>query len=134
MNGGGAMLTREEESEAEVRAIDQQNINEFGRLNARLHEVRGEKEGIQKQLEVMDDASTELMMATGTSKVLLQLGNCFVEVPEDEATEHTEAETEKLQERIDALNGEEADIVSKQGKLKVILYGRFGKSINLEEK
>mmetsp|Transcript_7560 Transcript_7560/g.11246 ORF Transcript_7560/g.11246 Transcript_7560/m.11246 type:complete len:135 (-) Transcript_7560:282-686(-) len=134
MSGGSAMLTREEESEAEVRAIDQQNINEFGRLNARLHEVRGEKEGIQKQLEVMDDASTELMMATGTSKVLLQLGNCFVEVPEDEATEHTEAETEKLQERIDALNSEEGDIVSKQGKLKAILYGRFGKSINLEEK
>lgn len=133
-SSNGAMLTREEESEADVRAIDQQNINEFGRLNARLHEVRGEKEGIQKKLEVMDDASTELMMATGTSKVLLQLGNCFLEVAEDEATEHTEAETEKLQERIDVLNAEEADIASQQGKLKVILYGRFGKSINLEEK
>jgi len=42
----GAMLTREQESDAEVRAVDQQMINTFGRLNARLSEVRGEKDGI----------------------------------------------------------------------------------------
>jgi len=40
------MLTREQESDAEVRAVDQQMINTFGRLNARLSEVRGEKDGI----------------------------------------------------------------------------------------
>ena len=126
------MLTREEESDADVRAIDQQMINTFGRLNARLTEVKAEKEGVKKQMEVMDDASTELMMVTGTSKVLLELGDCFVEVNEEEATEYTEDETEKLQERIDALSGEEAEILKEQAKLKVVLYGRFGKSINLE--
>mmetsp|Transcript_9958 Transcript_9958/g.12939 ORF Transcript_9958/g.12939 Transcript_9958/m.12939 type:complete len:133 (+) Transcript_9958:106-504(+) len=129
----GAMLTREQESDAEVRAVDQQMINTFGRLNARLSEVRGEKDGIVKHLEVMDDASTELMMATGTSKVLLQLGDCFMEVPEDEATEHTEEETEKLQARVDSLSVEESNILKEQAKLKVVLYGRFGKSINLED-
>jgi hypothetical protein len=36
------MLTRDEESEAEVRREDQENINKFGRLNARLHECRVE--------------------------------------------------------------------------------------------
>ena len=41
-SSGGAMLTREEESEAEVRREDQENINKFGRLNARLHECREE--------------------------------------------------------------------------------------------
>jgi len=81
----------------------------------------------------MDDASTELMMATGTSKVLLQLGDCFMEVPEDEATEHTEEETEKLQARVDSLSVEESNILKEQAKLKVVLYGRFGKSINLED-
>lgn len=33
----------EEESEAEVRRVDQDNINKFARLNARLHEVRDER-------------------------------------------------------------------------------------------
>lgn len=41
-SSGGAMLTRDEESEAEVRREDQENINKFGRLNARLHECRVE--------------------------------------------------------------------------------------------
>jgi hypothetical protein len=41
-SSGGAMLTREEESNAEVRHEDQENINTFGRLNARLHDCRCE--------------------------------------------------------------------------------------------
>ncbi len=36
------MLNPEEENEAEVRREDQENINKFGRLNARLHECREE--------------------------------------------------------------------------------------------
>jgi hypothetical protein len=36
----GMILSKEEESDAEVRREDQDRINEFGRLNARLHEVR----------------------------------------------------------------------------------------------
>ena len=34
----------EEESEAEVRRVDQDNINKFARLNARLHELRDERD------------------------------------------------------------------------------------------
>jgi hypothetical protein len=37
----------EEESEAEVRRVDQDNINKFARLNARLHELRDERELIK---------------------------------------------------------------------------------------
>jgi hypothetical protein len=40
--GGGAMLRHEDESEAEVTREDQDNINKFARLNARLHEIRAE--------------------------------------------------------------------------------------------
>ena len=36
------MLAPEEENSAEVRREDQENINKFGRLNARLHECRQE--------------------------------------------------------------------------------------------
>lgn len=36
------ILTKEEENDAEVRREDQDKINEFGRLNARLYEVRDE--------------------------------------------------------------------------------------------
>ena len=84
-------------------------------------------------MEKIDDASTELMMGTG-DKVMLRLGEAMFEATEDEATEFCEAEVEKHQETLDNLGEEETDILERQGELKKILYGRFGKSINLEDK
>lgn len=43
----GAMLQREEESENEVRREDQDNINKFASLNARLHELRNERDSLK---------------------------------------------------------------------------------------
>ena len=36
------ILAKDEENDAEVRREDQDKINEFGQLNARLHEVKAE--------------------------------------------------------------------------------------------
>ena len=80
----------------------------------------------------MDDASTELMMGSGDA-VMLNLGNAFFELEEEEATEYCELEVTKMQEKMDGLEGEEEEIVSEQKELKTILYARFGKSINLED-
>jgi len=41
------MLAPEDENDAEVRREDQVNINRFARLNARLHEVRQERESLK---------------------------------------------------------------------------------------
>ena len=73
------------------------------------------------------------MMGNG-DRVMLRLGEAMFEATEDEATEFCEAEAERHQETIDKLCEEEADIIETQSDLKKILYGRFGKSINLEEK
>lgn len=73
------------------------------------------------------------MMGNG-DKVMLRLGEAMFEATEDEATEFCEAEMEKHQAVLDELDKEEADIVEKQVALKKVLYGRFGNSINLEEK
>ena len=83
-------------------------------------------------MEQMDDASTELMMGSGEN-VMLSLGNAYLETSEEEATEHCEQEVERLQSLVDALLVEEEEILVQQKVLKKILYGRFGKSINLED-
>jgi prefoldin subunit 4 len=85
----------------------------------------------QKTLQTLDDASTELMMGSG-DKVLVLTGEAFFETQEDAATTYCEAEVEKLQEAVDKLTTEEGEILQQQDELKQILYGRFGKSINLE--
>jgi prefoldin subunit 4 len=41
------MLAAEEENEAEVRRVDQDNINQFARLNARLHDAQNERERLK---------------------------------------------------------------------------------------
>mmetsp|Transcript_35003 Transcript_35003/g.76562 ORF Transcript_35003/g.76562 Transcript_35003/m.76562 type:complete len:136 (+) Transcript_35003:160-567(+) len=132
-SGGGQMLERDEESENEVRRVDQENINKFGRLNARLYEVRGERDGLKKKLERIDDASTELMMGSGDT-VMLLLGDAFIEASEEEASEFCDAEVDKYQAMVDSLEEEESAILEEQDSLKKELYSRFGKSINLEEK
>lgn len=53
VSSGGALLRPEEESEAEVRREDQENINKFARLNARLHEVRNEVSVLKVRLRVV---------------------------------------------------------------------------------
>jgi hypothetical protein len=46
-DGAGQILLPEQETDVEVRREDQDNINLFGRLNARLHEVRDERRVIK---------------------------------------------------------------------------------------
>jgi prefoldin subunit 4 len=122
-----------ETSEPEVRREDQENINEFGKLNNRLLEIRADVKQIKLDAEKMDDANTELMMnSTGDGKVMLLIGEAFVEVSEDFATEYCENKNEKLAKTIEDLNAEEKVILEKQEVLKKDLYARFGGSINLE--
>ena len=88
---------------------------------------------LQKSLERLDDASTDLMMASG-DKVMLLIGESFFETSEEDATEYCESEVERLQKLIETMGEEETAILAQQADLKKILYGRFGKSIQLEEK
>ena len=67
-------------------------------------------------------------------KVMLRLGGAMFEATEDEATEFCETEVDRNQETLDKLAEEEGEILETQSGLKKKLYGRFGKSINLEEK
>lgn len=129
----------EEECDAEVRREDQNRINQFARLNARLDEIRNDRATVQHELEGLDDASTELMMVgtddnggDGESAVWLLMGEAFAATTPDEAVQYCEAQVEELQAKVDRLQQEEKSILAEQAELKKALYGRFGKSINLE--
>ena len=74
------------------------------------------------------------MMASSDDKVMLVLGEAFLQVTEEEATEYCEQQVDVLQAKLDKFVAEEEEITKEQAQLKSILYGRFGNSINLEEK
>ena len=50
-------------ADVEVRRVDQDMINEFGRLNARKHEAREEVAEDKKRGEELEDAEEGIMLA-----------------------------------------------------------------------
>ena len=61
-----AVARAEDLPDVDVRPEDQNMINEFSRLNGRLHEIQVDIKGIEEKLEHLEDATTELMMGGDT--------------------------------------------------------------------
>ena len=73
-------------------------------------------------------------MASEGDKVMLFIGESFFDSTEEDATEFCESEVDKLTKMLEGFEEEEATILQEQAELKKVLYGRFGKSIQLEDK
>lgn len=61
-----------------------------------------------------------------------KIGDCFVSLPQPEVLELLEASTESIDEEVETLKGRLDTIHEEMDGLKKLLYGRFGRSINLE--
>lgn len=70
-----------------MRREDQDQISEFGRLNNRLLEVRAELKQYKSDVEKLDDATAELAMNSADGKVMILIGESFVECTEEFADE-----------------------------------------------
>ncbi|CAI9781701.1 unnamed protein product [Fraxinus pennsylvanica] len=119
-------------SEVEVTWEDQQNINKFGRLNNRLHELEDEIKIAKETNESLEDASNELIL-TDEDIVRFQIGEVFAHVPKDEVENRIEQTKEVTEKNLEKLTEEKESIVSQMAELKKILYSKFKDSINLEE-
>eukprot|EP01041_Mallomonas_annulata_P007894 gene7894-16161_t len=112
------------QDDTQVRLEDQQKINQFGTLNNRLIELTAEMKQIQADIEKFEDATSEMMMLSG-GKIMLLIGESFLDTTEDEATAYCERRVEELQKKVGSLKSEKESIMSKQDILKKELYGRF---------
>jgi prefoldin subunit 4 len=111
--------------------------------------------GFQKEKEDLEEVSTELELADEDDKVpyvsfrtyfvrkpnagfnlLLiyryKIGDSFFSIPLPEAQSMLSASTEKLTDEVTALEESLSKLREEMHDLKVALYARFGKSINLE--
>ena len=105
----------------------------------------------QKEKEDLDDVSNELELADEDDRIpyvaritleplqssLLTLtrykiGDSFVSLPLPEVQEMLSTSTAKIEEEVAALEEKLGTIKDEQNDLKVELYARFGRSINLE--
>ena len=56
-------------------------------MNNRLLEIRAELKQSKADNEKLDDATTELALASGNGLTMLLIGECFIEVTEEYAEE-----------------------------------------------
>ncbi|KAI9212907.1 hypothetical protein DS838_002229 [Geotrichum bryndzae] len=119
-------------NETEVLWQDQERINTFSKLNTRLTRFREELEQQQKEHEYLTDVQMELELVDEDEKVQYRIGGSFVFLPQPEALERLEADTEAATLAIEKKEAEIEEITSQMGALKKELYAKFGNAINLE--
>ncbi|KAK8952862.1 putative prefoldin subunit 4 [Platanthera guangdongensis] len=119
-------------TEIEVTWEDQQNINKFGRLNNRFHELEDEIKIAKENNESLEDASNELILSDEDA-VRFQIGEVFTHMPREEVENRLEEMTENASKVLEKLIEEKESVLAQMAVLKKILYGKFKDSINLEE-
>ncbi|SMQ47626.1 unnamed protein product [Zymoseptoria tritici ST99CH_3D7] len=130
------MLSREEEAtigeEKEVRREDQEKINRFSRLHSREKILEDELKVKQKDKEDLEEISGELELADEDDKVPYKIGDSFFSLPVPEVQELLSASVERIDGEVERAEEKLTELREEMQELKEALYGRFGKSINLE--
>ncbi|KXX82269.1 Prefoldin subunit 4 [Madurella mycetomatis] len=130
------MLTKEDEDavgeEIEVRREDQDKINKFSSLHQRELSIEEKLKVKNKEKEELDDITTELELADEEDVVPYKIGDAFFHLPLPQAQELLGISTAKLEEEIGELEDSLGNIREEMTQLKVELYARFGRTINLE--
>jgi len=82
----------------------------------------------------VEEISGELELADvgDDARVPYKVGDCFFSLPVEEVQQLLEQSTAKIDGEVDGLEQSLKGLREEMGELKVVLYGRFGRSINLE--
>ncbi|KAG1848180.1 Prefoldin beta-like protein, partial [Suillus tomentosus] len=128
-------LAEEEENDdgTEVTWEDQQRINTFSKLNTRLRSIEERLEELKQEKEALDDLSTELELTDEDESVLYKIGESFLHLPQPRAIKRLEKDQAALSAQILDLSAGAEQCEKEMKELKVTLYARFGRAINLDE-
>lgn len=121
--------------EVHVEYADQQNINKFARNNAKLTELKEEIEAKRKELTALSDAREaldELAILSDLPNAPLLVGETFLIEPTDDILTSLDTRKQKIEQEIQGIQQRIQTIQGLLSDLKVKLYSKFGKSINLE--
>ncbi|KAF3907382.1 hypothetical protein ABW21_db0200744 [Orbilia brochopaga] len=128
------MLSREDESAVEtpVTLADQTAINTFSTLHSRHSILAATLSEKRTEKEYLSDVANELELSDDDDKVPYKIGDVFVLLRVEEVRELLEKESSDIDEEIEQLEERVKNEQDKMDELKVQLYAKFGRSINLE--
>ncbi|KDQ55736.1 hypothetical protein JAAARDRAFT_328560 [Jaapia argillacea MUCL 33604] len=87
----------------------------------------------QQEKEALDDLSTELELADEDDPVLYKVGESFFSLRHSRAMNRLQSDLESVESQIEATSTQAHQCETTMKELKVILYAKFGKAINLDE-
>ena len=100
----------------------------------KFHDLKEEIKKLKEEIDNIADAQQEIDEAMGEDGALkLFLGEAFIAVGDEQATQFVEKLQEEKQEELDKKQDDLEDMESQMKNLKSYLYAKFGNSINLEE-
>ena len=103
----------------EVTWEDQQRICAFSRMNARHHELNAEIKTKEKQIDDLDEASTELVVNEEDETCVL-VGECFVKMDNDAAEGKVEKMLAEAREGLEKLKTERKVLREGMDELKKV--------------
>ncbi|KAF9526573.1 Prefoldin beta-like protein [Crepidotus variabilis] len=128
------MLEQEEEKDdVEVSWEDQQRINTFSKLNNRIRLIEEKLTILKQEKEALDDLSTELELADEDQFILYKIGETFLHMPHSRALTRLERDQATVDTKVGELAAQADACEVEMKQLKVVLYAKFGKAINLDE-
>ncbi|CAH0385421.1 unnamed protein product [Bemisia tabaci] len=131
-SAGGTVGSFKPDSDVHISYEDQQKINRFANLNAKLEDLKDELKIKNNELQNIKDAVEELELADDDTKVPFLMGDIFIH----QDMPSTQSLLEETKSQIDAsikdIEKRSAEIVDIMSELKVTLKARFGNHIHLE--
>lgn len=118
-----------------VTKEDQQKINLFARLNARLEDVKDGITSKSNELKNYEDALAEAeikVLEDEGDRLHLQVGDLMVNQTPEDTQKWLEEKMEALKTSVEELNSKKEKITEEMTSLKSHLYARFGNNIYLE--
>ncbi|KAH9839147.1 Prefoldin subunit 4 [Rhodofomes roseus] len=148
------MLPQEDENNdnVEVTWEDQQRINTFSKMNTRLRGIEAQMEELKQDKEALDDLAMELELSDEDQPVLYvsehcrclfnlmihclsryKVGEAFLHLPHRRAMKQLERDQAQVDKQFSTLTNRAEECEKTMKELKVVLYAKFGRAINLDE-
>ncbi|CAH2091225.1 unnamed protein product [Euphydryas editha] len=124
--------TFQPDSDVHISYEDQQKINKFARLNAKVDDIKDELKVKQNDMKNLEEAVEELSLADESDKIPYLVGEVFICQSLEETLQSLEENKKRKQNEINELEAKCEELKSLMSELKAHLYGKFGSHINLE--
>ncbi|KAJ3661877.1 hypothetical protein Zmor_006255 [Zophobas morio] len=128
----GSKGTFQPDSDVHISYEDQQKINKFARLNAKLEDLKEEVKVKENDLKSIEEACEEVVLFDDEEKIPYLVGEVFIHQDVETTQQCLEEAKKRIEQNMTDLKNQCDEVKNQMGDLKSYLYGKFGSHINLE--